>query len=48
MTKKPQNTISQNALKHYNQFISVRPESLRLLQITKDARDKIRFETESK
>ena len=29
----PKNTISQNSLKHYNQYISVRTEAIRWLQI---------------
>ena len=42
MKKKPQNTISQTALKHYNQFINVRTDALRWLQINTDTGNKIK------
>ena len=48
MLQNPQNTISQNSLKHHNKFISVIPEDLRWLQITKDTGKKIKAETKVK
>ena len=48
MKKKPQNTISQTALKHYNQFRNVRTEDLRWLQITTDTGMKLKVETKVK
>ena len=41
----PQNITSQTALKHYNQFRSVRTESLRWLQIITDTVMKLKVET---
>ena len=41
MKTPPQNTISETALKHDNQFISARTEALRWLQIITDTRNKI-------
>ena len=46
MPQNPQNTISKTALKHYNQLRSVRTESLRWLQITTSAGNKIKVETQ--
>ena len=43
-----QNTIIQTALKHYNQFISVRTEALRCLKIKIDSGLRIKVETEAK
>ena len=48
MTQNPQNTISQNALKHYNQFRSVITEALGWLKITTDKGMKLKVETTSK
>ena len=45
MPKNTQNTISQTALKHYNQFISIITEDLRWLQITVDTGKKLKVET---
>ena len=45
MPQNSQNTIRQTALKHYNQFISVRTEALRQLQIIKDTGKKLKLET---
>ena len=45
MPQNPQNTISQTALKNYNQFRIVRNEALGLLQITTDAWIKLKVET---
>ena len=42
MPQNPQNTIIQTALKNYNQFISVRTEALRWLQITTDTVNKLK------
>ena len=36
MPQKPQNTIIQTALKHYNGFRNVRTEALRWVQMTTD------------
>ena len=35
MTQKPQNTISQTTLRHYNKFRSVRTDSIIWLKITR-------------
>ena len=48
MTQNPQNKISQTALKHYNQFISVRTEALRWSQINTDIVMKLKVETSVK
>ena len=48
MPQKLLNTMSQTAINHYNQFRSVRTESLRWLKIATDTVNKIKFETESK
>ena len=48
MPKKPQNTISKTALKHYNQFRSVITEALIWLQITTYTVSKLKVETETK
>ena len=45
MPQKLQNTISQTALKHYNQFISVRTVALRWLKTSTDTGMKQKFET---
>ena len=45
MKKKPQNIISQTALKHYNQFRNVRTDALRWLQINTDTGNKLKAET---
>ena len=45
MPQNPQNTISQTALKHYNQSRSVRTEDLRWLQITTDTGMKLKLKT---
>ena len=45
MLQNPQNTISQIALKHYNQFIFVGAEALRWLQIAADIGKKPKVET---
>ena len=42
------NTISQTALKYYNQFKIIITEALRWLQTTIDTVNKIKVETESK
>ena len=41
----PQNTISQTALKHYNQLISVKTEALVWVQIATDTGIKLKVET---
>ena len=41
----PQNTISQTAIKHYNQLGRVKNEALRWLLITTDTSKKLKFET---
>ena len=48
MPQNPQNTISQTALKNYNQFRSVRTEALRWVQITTDTGIKLKVETSVK
>ena len=48
MPQIPQNTISQTALKYYNQFKIIISEALRWLQTTIDTVNKIKVETESK
>ena len=48
MPKKPQNTMSQTALKYYNQFRSVRAKAIRWLQITTNTGKKVKVETESR
>ena len=45
MPQKPQNTISQTALKYYNQFRSVRTEALRWVNITTYTGIKLKVET---
>ena len=45
MPQNQQNTIIQNALKHYNKFRSVRTEALRWLQITTDTVIKLKVGT---
>ena len=44
MPQKIQNTISQTAIKNYNQLRSVRTEALRCLKITTYTGMKIKFE----
>ena len=44
MPQNPQNTISQTALKHYNQFRIVRTEALIWLQIATDTGMKLKVE----
>ena len=44
MPQNPQK-ISQNALKHYNEFRSVRYEALRLVQMTTDTGMKLKLYT---
>ena len=48
MPKSSQNTISQSAIKHYNQFRSVMTEALRWLQIATDTGIKLKVETKFK
>ena len=48
MTHNPQNRISQTVLKHYNQFRSVRTDSLIWLKITADKGKKLKVENYSK
>ena len=48
MPKKPQDTISQTYLKHYNQFRSVRTEALRWLQTSTNTGKNLKTETETK
>ena len=45
MPQNPQNTISQNEVKHFNQYISARTEALVWLQIATDTGKKLKFET---
>ena len=45
MPHKPKNTISQNSLKHYNEFVNVRTESLRWVKMTTDTGLKFKVET---
>ena len=45
MPQNPQNTISQTALKHYNEFRSVTTEALRWVQMTKYTGIKLKVET---
>ena len=45
MPKKPQNTISKPALKHYNQFRSVITEAIIWLKINTYKGKKLKFET---
>ena len=45
MSKIPQNTMSQTALKHYNQFRSVKTEALVWVQITTNTGNKLKIET---
>ena len=45
MPQNPQNKISPNAIKHYNQFRIVRAEALRRVKITTDTGIKLKFET---
>ena len=45
MPQNPQNTISQTALKNYNQFRTVRTEALRWVQIATDTGMKLKIET---
>ena len=44
MPQNPQNKISQTALKHYNEFRSVRTEALRSLKISTDTGKKLKVE----
>ena len=48
MPHNPQNTISQTALKHYNEFINVIIEALRWVQMTIDTGIKFKVETSAK
>ena len=48
MTKKPQQTIVQTKIKHYNRFRSVITAALIWLQITIDTGKKLKVETEVK
>ena len=48
MPQNPQNTIGQNVLKHYNQFIGVITKDFRWLQITTDKGIKLKVETAAK
>ena len=48
MPHKPQNKISQIALKHYNEFMNVRTEALIWVQITTDTGLKFKVETSAK
>ena len=48
MPQNPQNKLSQTELKHYNQFRSVRTDSLRWLKITADKGKKLKVENYSK
>ena len=48
MPQNPQNTISQTALKHYNEFINVRTEAFRWVQMTTDTCIKFKVETSTK
>ena len=45
MPQNTHNTISQTALKHYNQLRSVRTEALQLIQLITDLRSKLQVET---
>ena len=48
MPQKPQRTISQAALKHYNELINVRTGSLRWVKMTTDTGIKFKVETSVK
>ena len=48
MPQNQQNTISQTALKNYNEFRNVRTEALRRVQMTTDTGIKFKVETSSK
>ena len=48
MTQKPQQTIVQTKIKHYNKFRSVITAALIWLQITIDTGKKLKVETEVK
>ena len=48
MPQNPQNTIIQTALKHYNQFRSVRTEALSWVKIATDIGMKIKVKQQSK
>ena len=48
MPQNPQNIINQNALNYYNQFMSVRTEAIRCVQITTDIVIKLKSEKKSK
>ena len=45
MPQNQQNTISQTSLKHYNEFINVRTEALKWVQMTTDTGIKFKVET---
>ena len=47
MPQKPQNKISQTALKHYNEVRNVRTEALRRVQMTTYTGIKSKVETSS-
>ena len=44
MPKKPQNTISQTAIKYFNEFRSVRTKALKWVKIATDTRMKLKVE----
>ena len=48
MPKSLKNTISQTALKHYNEFRNVRTEGLRWVKITTDTGIKFKVENHTK
>ena len=48
MPQNPQNTISQTALKHYNEFRNIRTEALIWVKITTDTGVKFKVETSAK
>ena len=48
MPQNPQNTISQTALKHYNEFRNVRTEALIWVKMATDTGIKFKVETSAK
>ena len=48
MPQNPQNTISQTALKNYNESRNFRTEALRWVQMTTDTGIKFKVETSAK
>ena len=48
MPQNPHNKISQDSLKHYNEFRNIRTEALRWVEMTIDTGIKFKIETSAK